>query len=128
MSTRGPFDWFSAFARARYKLPADWRVFYWNCHDRPDFTEIHGGVCTEKFKSGKRKGRDNWNKATNVRTLSVLDSELDEFKVAWSKKTGFCSECTGTKEVFSGWSLDAGTTWKPCGECGGTGRNRGRQP
>ncbi len=73
-------------------------------------------------KTGPRKGRPNWAKATNRAVRIVTDDEAAEFAVAWSARTGGCIDCSGTGELFVRWSAQDGTTMRPCEACEGTGR------
>lgn len=124
---------FEEHARERAGMPPKWKVYRWACmppgRPKPLYFECVGAVAPP-YKSGPRKGRENWKRRDpeTERTVYITPAEQDAWEAAWSARTGLCLECTGKGEKVKSWSAKEGTTYKPCRTCGGTGRNANGQP
>jgi hypothetical protein len=76
-------------------------------------------------KTGPRRGRPNWRRATNRQVRLLSSADLDELAAAWGERTGNCVPCTGSGQQFVSWHHIEGTTYRPCTACAGTGRREG---
>ena len=66
--------------RKKHDLPEDFRFFRWQCMplDGPTiYFELEGGIVKSVYKSGKRKGRPNYSKATDRQTFRMTVEEYD---------------------------------------------------
>lgn len=123
------FDWYAEFCREKFGMSADWDVYSWAVknHQKPgEFILVEGAVCKEQYTKGKRKGRINYQKceAGTRATLSIRSDELEQFKLDWSLRTGYCATCYGTGQQWYGWSAEHGTKYRDCIKCEATGRAR----
>ena len=81
---------------------------------------VTGGVPTEVFKSGPRKGRTNWAKVQQTK-LVVTDAEVQAERDRHERETGRCASCDGEGLVVYSASSDGTTKKSACDRCGGTG-------
>lgn len=94
-----------------------WEYFRWQ---RAGEDSILTGGIPRLLKSGPRKGKKTWDgKGTSV---VVTQAEIDEEAARYVSETGNCATCYGTGEVFQSWHHIDGTKYKPCRECGATGK------
>jgi hypothetical protein len=66
--------------RQKYDLPDEFKFFRWEClplNGPTIYFEVEGGIVTSVYKSGKRKGRPNYIKATNRKTFRMTVEEYD---------------------------------------------------
>ncbi len=66
--------------RQKHSLPESFRFFRWMCLplDGPTiYYECEGGIVDSVYKSGPRKGRPNYSKATNRQTFRMTVEEYD---------------------------------------------------
>jgi hypothetical protein len=84
---------------------------------------VTGAVPFGTYKSGPRKGRPRFDhkNTTDRKTVVVSDEDVKTRAERYESETGNCWNCKGTGQVVSGWSAKAGTRYKACGRCGGTG-------
>lgn len=107
-------------AREKAGMPPEWHWFNMRCmppsNEPVIYFEITGAVAPMKTR-GKDAGRaHNWRKLdkSTLRTVCITPKEHDDWKRAWEKKTGKCSECQGTGQIMAGWSKVYGTKYRPC--------------
>jgi len=111
----------------KYQLDPDWRAFKFETHDT--YYSLTGAVCTEKYKSGKRKGKPNWSKRdkSTEATYTVSMSDYESWVKAWEKLTGLCSRCIGEGKTVNKISKQPDGTflseYKDCPKCNGSGKN-----
>lgn len=90
--------------------------------ERDGFDGVRVEICdVPPCKTGPRKDRPNWRRATNRQVRLLSSAELDQLAKAWGERTGNCVPCTGTGEQFVRWHHIEGTTMRPCTACDGTG-------
>lgn len=66
------------------------------------------------LKSGPNKGKPNYKASVDRQPLIVLPGESE----AWlAEHPEICPECANNREVFVRWSIDDGTTMRPCPVC-----------
>ena len=66
--------------RQKHDLPDSFKFFRWQCLplDGPTiYFELEGGIVESVYKSGKRRGRPNYSKATNRQTFRMTVEEYD---------------------------------------------------
>lgn len=59
---------------------------------------------------------------TGIGYVYISQKEYAERMTAWEKKTGMCSRCAGTGEVFQSISVADGIKYQQCPKCKGQGR------
>lgn len=105
---------------ARRKLGAskEWKSYRWEVLTGGFL--VTGAVPVGLYKSGPRKGKPKWQ----GRGTKVLLSETEVVaEVAlYIRETGNCANCCGTKQEFLSWRVNEGTKFRPCSECGATGK------
>lgn len=109
------------YVREVMHLPSGWRISSWRA--------VSGGVdvegaCYPKVKTrGKYKGETDWRVTTPGTSIkmTVLAARFAEWSAAWENRTGLCSKCSGSGEVFASWHHEHGTKMKTCFRCGGSG-------
>lgn len=109
--------------RQDHGLPADFVFFRWEMMPRygdPIYCELEGGVCGLVAR-GPRKGRPNYQKATDKRMFAVTVQQAEAWQQDWVRETGGCPNCTGKGRTVRRVSK-AGTEWQECTECRGSGR------
>lgn len=114
-------------AREKCGAGETWRMFRWECFPHggePIYQSVTGAVCEHHFLRGPRKGQTNWQKrdARTEQTVNITVVDHDKWVKDWQSRTGKCSECVGTGEVFKRWSLKTGTEFSQCHKCKGTGK------
>ena len=104
--------------------PDGWRWFKWERIGEGDHVAdiVEGGVATEVYESGPRKGKLNYAKATHLAKLVITRAEICARIARWEAETGKCSGCGGDGEEVAGWSKDHGTEYRPCSRCKATGK------
>lgn len=121
-------DLYTEHARELLGMPPEWDSYHLEAigHTPDDsatkLIRVTGAVAPMKTR-GKYKGLPNWDKrdpATD-KTAYFTPEEHDRWVQEWEKKTGKCSDCTGSGKRYAGWSVAEGTTYKPCKTCGETG-------
>lgn len=117
-------DLYCEHAKEKRGLPANWRIYKWECFPKGAgetiYVAVTGAVC-EHFKKGT--AHRNWrllDKTTEC-TVNLPVAEHEVWKLQWEKRTGKCHECVGTGEVFAGWSAAEGTRFRGCSRCKGSG-------
>lgn len=120
-------DFWNMMARER-GVPDGWQWYRLEVADtkaprHQSASLVTGAVCTERFKSGKRKGDLNWAKRDKrtERTLVITFADFDAYMAAWERKTGVCIKCDGNGTRSVGWSSTEGHTLVHCSACDGTG-------
>ena len=81
---------------------------------------VTGGVPTEVFKSGPRKGRTNWSKVQQTKRV-VTDAELQTERERHERETGRCASCDGEGLIVYSMSADGASKKRKCDRCLGTG-------
>jgi len=81
---------------------------------------VTGGVPSEVFKSGPRKGRINWSKVEQVK-LIVTDAELQTERERHESETGRCASCDGEGLIVFSMSADGTSKKRKCDRCLGAG-------
>lgn len=114
-------DFINETAKRCHGKPDDWRWYSLDAHNKPPgFFEVIGSVPVGKYRSGKRKGRPKWDRKI-AETVWMKWDDLKETKRLWGIETGKCPECLGTGKQVKSVSVVDGTTYRPCGDCDGTG-------
>lgn len=88
------------------------------------------GAVAPLLTKGRCKGGRNWKKRDKEtdKTTYFTPEEHEQWLKQWEDKTGLCSKCQGSGEVFFSWSREEGTKLKQCERCGGTGKRQGDKP
>ena len=81
---------------------------------------FEGGVPTEFFSKGPRKGQPKWAGVEGQKFVVTDDEGKTEF-LRREHETGKCQKCKGTGQQWSGWSVYEGVKTTPCTRCGATG-------
>lgn len=105
-------------------LPPDFYFMRWEMMPRfgdPIYCELEGGVCGLATR-GPRKGKPNYQKATDKRSFAVTVQQAEAWKQDWIRETGGCPACTGKGRTVARVSRAHGTEWRECSECHGSGR------
>ena len=119
-------DLYQIHAIEKAKLPSNWKIF--RCEAFPKsgiddcgYVAVTGAVCDFQYLKGKRKGQTDWRKrdARTETTVNLPVAEHEAWKREWEQKTGLCSTCTGTGEVFRSWDVNTGTKYDTCPKCKG---------
>ena len=113
-------------------MPPEWGAYELEAigstadNNKAKLFRVTGAVAPLKTR-GKYKGLPNWEKRdmTTVKTAYFTPEEHDRWVLEWEKKTGKCSDCTGSGKQFAEWSVTEGMRYKPCNKCGGTGKSGG---
>ena len=114
-------------AREKANMQPEWRAYKWKCYPQDAsetiYYEITGITAPLKTK-GVNKGRPNWDKGdkTTLRIVNILVDEHDNWVNEWEKRTGKCSECTGSGKTIKSSGIE-GTTYRTCKRCNGTGKS-----
>ena len=111
-------------AREKYALPPEWTASQFACFplDGPTLYVQLIGAVYEPVTRGPRKGKPNWDKPIGKKTTAILPiADHEAWVRAWERRTGKCSSCVGTGQTIARCSA-AGTEWRDCRICGGTGR------
>ncbi len=114
---------YTEHAREILQMPVGWSGYQFESIGDGRLIRVVGAVAPLKTR-GKYKGFPNWrnlDKATE-KTAFFTPAEHEEWLSQWEQKTGNCSECGGTGQLFARWSAANGTEHKPCGKCGATGQ------
>lgn len=77
---------------------------------------VTGGVPTEVFKSGPRKGSTNWSKVQQSK-LVVTDAELQTERERHERETGRCASCDGEGLIVYSMSADGTSKKRKCDRC-----------
>lgn len=119
-------DLYQVHAIEKERLPSNWRVFRWEAFPKSGrgdciYIAVTGAVCEYQYLKGKRKGHTNWHKrdAKTEVTVNLPVADHNAWKLEWEKRTGKCSNCTGTGEVMESWNVNTGTKYRTCPKCKG---------
>lgn len=63
------------------------------------------------YVRGENVGKPNFNKCQNQQTVYISHEQAEQWVAAHPE---LCLECGNTGEVFVRWSVDDGTTIRPC--------------
>ena len=111
--------------RIAHGLPDGWRFFRVESlsHGKTLYMLFTGAVAP-LCEKGNRKGKPDWKKRDKKteRQLIISLEDSKRWMAAWEQRTGLCSDCTGTGEVFLSWNIDTGTKMAQCHKCSGTGK------
>lgn len=119
-----PIDLYAEHAKEKAGLPANWRLYKWECFpkggDETIYIAVTGAVC-EHFKTGEHKNERNWKlrDKTTERTVNLVKLDHERWKLEWEQRTGKCERCTGTGEVLESWNHITGTKTRTCPKCKG---------
>ena len=122
-------DLMNECARERAGMPVGWRWFRFESRPPEGPAQIlilTGCMEPQPITRGKYKGTPNWKKRdrTTERTVYITPAERDEWLLKWERKTGKCSDCSGTGVRWCGWSGKHGAKYEPCKKCEATGNSR----
>jgi hypothetical protein len=121
-----------------YSLPKEWRIYSYKVSDdiksRSPSGEIISRAASEfigcipdgVYKSGKRKGRPNYSKGTEKRTIILFEDEYRAWVEKYEITHNVCSQCFLSPtpgQEWVGWSLDNGNRFATCTRCNGTGKS-----
>lgn len=110
-------------------VPGDWRPFEIEMgrdipgsNVPPGMYRCVGAICTIGAD-----GLPDWPKTKKamkfLATVWISEEELSSYVSAWEEETGQCSKCLGSGQQWNGWSMLAGTKFKTCTKCGGSGKS-----
>lgn len=132
IEVKRPGDFLKAFIQEKYGVPDNWWIAKWERKNYAptggrgpnEFMLVTGAVCPEVYKSGPRKGSENWSKRDRSTEMvaAVILSDLDAFELEWEQKTGLCKTCVGSGQEWRGWNRKTGDRFEECRRCGGTGK------
>ena len=115
-------DIVEAKLRKIHDLGDGWHVRQWKALGRPPIgVEFEFAQCPLVTR-GKNKGKPNWRKVTQCRTVSVSVEAGDRWTAEYETETGLCNVCMGAGEEFARWNVDTGTKMRTCRRCGGSGK------
>lgn len=77
------------------------------------------------YVRGPKKGKLNFQGCTNQATIFILPEQYEAWCAAHPE---VCQSCANTRELFVRWSVDDGTTMRPCTDCEGEPWVDGRPP
>lgn len=120
------YDFIAELAKEKAGLAADFHNYEWeSLHpdtDGIDALRMEFAKCPLLVR-GKFKGRPNFRKATEYKTVWLTGDEITQRAAEWEKRTGKCSECEGTTQVFHSWNHETVTKFRPCDKCNATGKS-----
>jgi hypothetical protein len=106
--------------RRDYGLPDDFVFYRWECFpksaERVLYYELEGARCP-LVRTGKRKGKPNFTKKSDVREFQVTPSEDSDWTREWESETGKCENCLGEGREVSRISVADGTEYRQCSSC-----------
>lgn len=120
------YEFIAQLAREKAGLTAEHHMAGW--HDLSVETEGAADVMQFEFRQaplltkGKNKGTPNWRESFDAKTVYISGEEIKQLTAEYVKRTGNCSECEGTTQVFQSWNHITGTKFRPCDKCGATGK------
>lgn len=119
-------DWINMLAVERGQ-PDGWRWFRLESVGEADDAHrvvlVKGGVPGAVFKSGPRKGKTNWAKATHQAELAITAADVQARAERWEGETGNCHKCGGDGLEVCGVTLGTGERrTRPCPRCKGAGK------
>lgn len=132
---RPAVDFFNLYAVRKAGMPEGWRwasselLNYQAPRDAQSF--LLSGAVVPNITSGKYAGQPKWKgrEKSKDRSFAVSIPALEAFKEEWEREENKCHNCYGTGEAWAGWSKVAGTRYRRCDRCDGTGRPpSGEQP
>ena len=90
-------DFWNLAAATHKGMAPGWQWYRAQALDSGEFL-LEGGICTERYKSGKRKGQLNWSKMQpeSKRTIVLTKADYNASRVAWELNTGLCGDCQGS--------------------------------
>jgi hypothetical protein len=106
--------------RRKVSGPEDWEVCAWERIGDGNDLVVEGGV-PRLLKVGPRKGKKTWRDVPLQKAVVTRD-ELEAEGARYEAETGNCGDCYGKGDVFAGWSSAAGTEYRTCGRCNGSGK------
>lgn len=114
--------------RAGHSLPQSFLFYKWECF--PDgrntiYVQFTGAVVEHVYKSGPRKGKPNFNKATQQQEFHVTVEQGLNWEQEYEQETGNCVQCEGTGQTIKSVGKD-GATNRPCSRCAGSGQKPSR--
>lgn len=111
-------------AREKLGMPAEWKVYQWQCMPPTSepciYVRVVGAVAPLK-----RNGFPNWrkrDKATDKEAAITIEAHKAWCK-EWSAKTGNCSACAGEGKLMVRCGVNIQTEYRPCPDCQGTGKS-----
>lgn len=107
------------YVRAKYGLPEKWECYAFDTKhlSSGDMLEIKGCVPAGVYRSGPRKGCQNWSKGTDELTTLVDPKDISEWLEKRERETGMCGRCDGT-----------GQEWlRTCRRCLGSGKSKSEE-
>lgn len=120
-------------AREKAGMPPDWEACEWKCMPPGEVQPIYfavKGAIAPVITRGPRKGQRNWARKikSTVRSVAITPVDHEKWVAEWVTRTGKCPKCLGEGQVFARWNEAEGTTYKPCAECGATGKAKQEVP
>ncbi len=117
-------DWINMLAVERGQ-PEGWRWYRLESIGEADDAHrvvlVKGGVPGAVFKSGPRKGKTNWAKATHQAELAITAADVQARAERWEGDTGNCHKCGGDGLQVCGVGV-GGTRTRPCPRCKNAGK------
>lgn len=117
-------DWINMLARERGQ-PEGWSWYRLESIGEGDDAHrailIKGAVPGAVYKSGPRKGKTNWAKATHQADIVITAADVQARAQRWEGDTGNCHKCGGDGVEACGMG-PAGVKTRPCPRCKGAGK------
>lgn len=116
-------------AREKLGMAPEWEFFRIQCMPPGGTETIYyaiTGAIAPAITRGPRKGQRNWARKikSTVRMVPITPEQHERWLAEWSARTGNCPKCAGDGKLFVRWNVVEGTTFKPCPDCNGTGKNK----
>lgn len=119
-------DFYNLYATEKLGMPDGWQWYSLEALGQyPNYTgSLVRGLVPATFERGKRKGLPDFKRGDKATELSfaLTRQQLRDFQAEWEQREGKCSHCFGTGQEWIGWSKAEGSRFKPCGQCGATGK------
>lgn len=105
---------------AKRKMTEGWIPYRWE--------RVGGGVIvTGGVPIGKKKdGRPRFGPKRTDTSVIVSDEAIKAEEEKYVADTGNCVRCLGKGEIMWRWSIGEGKEFRPCRDCVGTGKAKGK--
>jgi hypothetical protein len=118
-------------AREFMGLPKEWTAYGWECYPTAGRKETTAYLVTGACFQGKTtEGKPDIRIAEvegTVATVALPKAVHKRWLADRETRTGKCSGCDGSGREVALWSSSTGTTYRPCSDCGGTGKPKAKK-
>lgn len=108
-------------ARRIHNLPDEWEPRIYGCLDRGLGFYLIGAIPIGTYSRGPRKGRPKWPPRRELQRVVITANEVRETQIQYENETGLCCRCGGSGQTVKSVGV-AGTTYRECIGCEGTGK------